>query len=92
MTHVPSDKRYFDETKAGCYVDGAHGDRGLRQHLALMMEDLGCNDVDLLETLEGEGSDDGWEVDASLEILRENTAEGLEWTLEAGDLVLRREE
>jgi hypothetical protein len=77
----------------GCYADGTFGHGGIRGRLAELVEavDGGIGNpesLELVESLGGSMPDDCWDEDRAIELLDEATADGLEWRIDAGDLLL----
>ena len=87
------DEATFTLDDIGCYADGTFGHTRIRGRLAELVgaiDDGMCNSEaqELLESLGGEMPDDCWDEDRAIELLDEATSEGLEWRLDAGDLLL----
>lgn len=83
----------FTRNDIGCHADGTFGHRRIRTRLAELVDAIDggmCNpeSQELMESLGGEMPDDCWDEDRAIELLDEATAEGLEWRLDAGDLLL----
>lgn len=98
----------FDRRDIGCYVDGALGEAHLRMRLSDLLCSLPsgnppCDpkieaivkDLTLPET-EPENEDAhqiaSEAIDDAIDVLSVNTAPGLVWLLEGGDLILTTEE
>lgn len=83
-------KKYFTGDDVGCWIDGAFGEEHRRGKLSSMMFEIGEQALSI--ELEGPMPDDaGDEMDA-LGKLQENTADGLTWVMDAGDLILTDED
>lgn len=87
-------QKSFRATDCGCWIDGTYGTGHRRRKLAVMLFD--CSDVNgrnarIVEALGNDPSDDCSEELEAIEILQENTEDGLVWDLDNGDLCLVEE-
>jgi len=84
-------KFQFNQSDIGCYADGANGQQWRRNTLTDLISCLdGCT-KELLAELASEPSDDYSEENDAIDILNDNTADGLYWTMLDGDLILTNE-
>lgn len=86
----------FGAEDCGCFADGTFGHTRIRGRLAELVEAVDggmCNSnaQDLMESLGGPMPDDAWDEEEALDMLNTATAEGFEWTLHEGDLMLSAE-
>jgi hypothetical protein len=91
---------YFTSEDCGCWADGTHGSKHVREMLHSVLINLPEEDFEqdqrerdiiaesLLEEMPDDASD---EIDA-LDILQRWTEEGLSWQMEGGDLILCEQE
>ena len=84
-------KFQFNQSDIGCYADNTNGQQWRRNTLADLISSLDGTTKQLLNDLASEPSDDYSEEDDAIEILNDNTADGLYWTMLDGDLILTNE-
>lgn len=77
--------RRFTRKSLGCWGDGAFGHAHVRARLAELVREY---DYSLAELLRQPMTDDASEEYDALDVLNEDTCEGLVWDLVDGDLVL----
>jgi hypothetical protein len=79
----------FTRSDVGCWVDGAFGEDHRRDKLSVLLESIGTpNALNLATELLEPAPDDYSDEDDALELLQENTEEGLIWMMEAGNILL----
>ena len=91
----------FTNKDVGCYADGGLGQDYTRSRLSDTLAEVTHGVIvkrmplgnyekmrGLHKSLNGPMSDDAWDEIEALEILQENTEDGLVWIMEAGDLLL----
>lgn len=76
----------FTSEDAGVWADGTLGHSHIREVLADLMKEMGHSS--LAKELRGPMSDDASEEDEALDVLNDNTEEGVFWEFYEGDLVL----
>jgi len=84
----------FDERDVGSWIDGAFGEGHAIEKMADMLRDVDPYPDLLAEYDDGEIEEEfenEW-LDDATERLQENTAPGLVWLWDAGDLILTTEE
>ena len=91
----PNGPNPFTAQDLGCYADGCLGHDHIRATLAYLLETLSrdlilCSTSGLLlsDSLLREMPDDASDEAEALELLNEDTVEGISWLLLDGDLVL----
>ena len=73
----------YTKEDIGCYCDGAFGDQHLREILSLWFPD---KENDLMNDDDPETQSEA--IDDCLDLLQDQTEDGLVWVLELGDLLL----
>ena len=83
-------KTIWTKGDAGCYADSVFGDDHLRAVLADLVKMTG--NEDLADALRSPAGDDSGDVFDALDELQRNTAGGMLWILDAGNLLLVSDE
>ena len=91
----------FTSVSLGCHIDGAFGQDHRRAALVELVRQAERKidhpgelqtAKEIISELEIEPSDDYSEEDDAISFLQDHTEQGLVWELEAGDLILRKED
>ena len=85
-------KKSWNKGDVGCYADDCGGEKHIREVLAGLVEPYGDKGRKLAEELRGEPSDDASEDYEALDLLNEDTVEGIHWELDGGLFLLKDEE
>jgi len=78
--------RLFNKKHIGLHADGACGHDYVRKHLAVLVYQ--CGDKELSDALGQEMTDDASEEIEALNVLNNNTEDGLSWDFVEGGLML----
>jgi hypothetical protein len=97
--------KVFNRNDVGCWIDGAHGEQHANQVLANTVRhlpnvgDWAIDDFhDFIEVIENAHAKDYLDdslpdcIDYAIELMQNNTADGLIWLWESGDLILTTED
>jgi len=85
----------FTEKHRGCYADGGFGQEHIRTMLDTVLLSATGDEAlnpEIHKSLKGLMPDDAWDEIEALEILQDNTEEGLVWVMDSGDLLLIKED
>lgn len=89
---IPNDLRFFDEADCGCHADEALGHQHIRERLADLLDTLSDGKSTLADELRSDPPDDYSDEDEALNILQDNTIDGLVWTIDGGLMLLPESE
>lgn len=82
----------YTQADVGCWIDGAFGTNHRRQKLIELIDGLDGGEIIAKGLEEAPEEEKDFFEDDALALLQEHTEDGFIWTMEAGDLLLVKEE